>query len=162
MSLTLDGHTFFTPLPREGLFDPGSVFAPTELTRRVLSLFWRDCCCPPNFNRAPAPVLELVGANTEEPPLVLRIWWLSKEGITTEANAPTAPRLEPYPPPIAREGPFWPRYDFRISASPFDVEMMFHRSALASQGLRTRLFVQPDGRVRVLTRSEWWMGRGLR
>ncbi len=158
MSLTPVGHAFFNPLPREGLFDPGSVFAPTELTQRVLSMFWRDCCCPPYFNRAPAPVLELEGANAEEPPRILRVWWLTKEGITSEAEAPSAPRLESSLPPTTCEGLFWPRYDFRILANPFDVEMMFHRSALASQGHRTRLFVQPDGRVRVLTRSEWWVG----
>ena len=161
MSTTYLEPVFFAALPRERLFDPGSVFPRAELTRRVLSLFWRDWCCPPNFTRAPAPVLELDGASAEEPPRVLHVWWLTKDGIVSELEGPTTPRLEPYLPGAAPVTRLWPSYDFRVFASPFDVEMMFHRSALASQGHRTRLFFQPDGRVRVLTCSEWWMARSL-
>ncbi len=151
-------HLFLTPLPRENLFDPSCVFPTEELTRRVLSLFWRDCCCPPYFNRTPAPVFELDPRPSGDPPRAIAVWWLTCTGIVTEMEGPSATHLQPYRETTPRAARLWPRYDFRILASPFDVEMMFHRSALATQGHRTRLFVQPDGRVRVLTRSEWWVG----
>jgi hypothetical protein len=151
-------HLFLTPLPREGLFDPGSVFPAGELMHRILSLFWRDCCCPPYFNRTPAPVFELDPRQTDASPRALAVWWLTRTGIVTEMEGPTAKHLQPYQEITPRAARLWPRYDFRTLASPFDVEMMFHRSALASQGHRTRLFVQPDGRVRVLARSPWWVG----
>lgn len=147
---------FITPLPREQLFDPGCVFERGELTRRVLSMFWRDCCNPPHFSRAPAPVMELEGA--EDASRRRQAWWILADGLVTEHEGPHSSRLEPYFGDVPAGERLWPRYEFRVLATPFDVEMMFHRSALASQGHRTRLFVQPDGRVRVLTRTPWWVG----
>lgn len=156
----ISSSVFITPLPREQLFDPGSVFAPHELTRRVLSMFWRDCCCPPHFSRAPAPVMEMDGTlfPSDDAPRPLQAWWIMDDGLVSESEGPESSRLRPYFGDIPMGERLWPRYEFRVLASPFDVEMMFHRSALASQGHRTRLFVQPDGRVRVLTRTPWWVG----
>ena len=155
---SLRPHHFLPPLPRENLFDPGCVFPADELRRRVLSLFWWDCFNPPYYDRAPAPVLERAGTDTDGTPPVLNVWWLTKEGVILERAGEDAPELRPYLPDAPPAERLWPRYDFRVLVSAFDVDMMFHRSALASQGHRTRLFVQPDGRVRVLARSPWWVG----
>jgi len=91
-------------------------------------------------------------------PLPLQAWWILPDGLVSENEGPHSARLQPYFGDVPAAERLWPRYEFRVLASPFDVEMMFHRSALASQGHRTRLFVQPDGRVRVLTRTPWWVG----
>ena len=157
---TMVASVFLTPLPREQLFDPGCVFDRQELTRRILSLFWRDCCCPPQFSRAPAPVMEMDGCHPQRDETLrpLQAWWIMDDGLISETEGPQAARLQPYFGDVPAGERLWPRYEFKVLASPFDVEMMFHRSALASQGHRTRLFVQPDGRVRVLTRTPWWVG----
>lgn len=160
--------SFITPLPREQLFDPGTIFPAHELTRRVLSLFWRDCCCPPYFSRAPAPVIQLYGTDTGADlagaPRPLHAWWLMDDGIVEESEGPHSERLKPFFRPTGAKptadttAQLWPRYEFRVLARPFEVEMSFYRDGQAAQGHRTRLLAQPDGRVRVLARSEWWVG----
>ena len=148
---------FLTPLPREQLFEPDAVFPLHELSRRVLSLFWRDCCYPPVFSRAPAPVIQLEEAGGLATPRPLQAWWLMEEGIVEESEGPHSERLRPFFGGPGGGPRLWPRYEFCVLASPFTVEMRFHRDGLAVQGHRTRLFVQPDGRVRVLEREPWWV-----
>src|SRR5687767_11231086 len=84
-----------TPLSGEDLLDPDVVFPREELTRRILSLFWRDCCCPLCFSRAPAPVVEL----SAEPvlpggrPRRVRAWWLYVDGMIEDADGPYSERV---------------------------------------------------------------------
>lgn len=146
-----------SPLPREQLFDPGTVFPLDELTRRVLSLFWGDCCCPPYFCRAPAPVVQFSGGPEAVPPRPLRAWWLRENGIEEEPEGPLAAGLRPFFHPAVEAGRRWPRYEFRVSAGPTAVEMIFHRGGRASLGHRTHLLAESDGRVRVLDREPWWV-----
>lgn len=148
---------FMTALPRADLFDAGVIFPAHELTRRVLSLFWRDCCCPPVFSRAPAPVVRLDEPDGLAAARSLQAWWLMEEGIVEESEGPYAERLRPFFGGPATTARLWPRYEFCVLADPFAVEMRFHREGSAVQGHRTRLFVQPDGRVRVLEREPWWV-----
>jgi hypothetical protein len=156
----MSGATVFTPLPREALFDPGAVFPAHELTLRVLSLFWRDCCCPPYRSRAPAPVVQFAGAGDTVAPRAQRAWWLTNEGIVREPGGPQAGALRPFLGGESAEEEAdrrWPRYEFQVFARPFEVEMRFHRGGRVVQGHRTRLFAQLDCRVRVLEREPWWL-----
>ncbi len=148
---------FITPLPREQLFDPGTVFPAHELTRRVLSLFWGDCCCPPYFCRAPAPVVEIDGSVAADVARPLRAWWLRKDGIAEETGGPQAECLRSFFHPTDEAGRRWPRYEFRVFAGSTQVEMIFHRGGLASLGHRTHLLAELDGRIRVLEREPWWV-----
>lgn len=150
--------TFITPLPREHLFEPGAIFPAHELTRRVLSIFWQDCCYPPYFSRAPAPVLQLDADSDVATPRPLHAWWLMDDGIVAESEGPHSERLRPFFGGKNDAGRLWPRYEFRVFAGPSVVEMCFHRDGQAVQGHRTRLFAQPDGRVRVLEREPCWVG----
>jgi len=143
-----------TPLPRAQLLAPGVEFPRSELTRRVLSVFWQDCCLPLQFSRAPAPVIELdARPGTKGEPRPVRAWWLLEDGIIEEAAGPSSEALRPY-----LDGTdayrLWPRYEFWISAEPFEVEMNFRRDALTVWGYHTRLVGQLDSRVRVLSREE--------
>src|SRR5262245_7568747 len=73
---------FITPIAREDLFDAGVIFPTEELNRRILSFFWRDCCCPACFSRAPAPVIQVATEPTPgEAPQSrgLRAWWLLED-----------------------------------------------------------------------------------
>ncbi len=142
-----------TPLPPGQLLEPGAVFPAGELTRRVLTEFWRDCCCPPYFSRAPAPVLERKGGGPDgREGRAVRAWWLLDDGIIEEREGAHADRLRPYFGRANDPGRLWPSYEFRILAEPFELEMRFHDDGSANQGHRTRLVVQPDGRVRVIER----------
>lgn len=148
---------FLTALPHADLFDAGVIFPAHELTRRVLSLFWQDCSCPPVLSRASAPVVRLDAPDGSATPRSLQAWWLMEEGIVEESEGPYAERLRPFFAGPAKTARLWPRYEFWILADPFAVEMRFHRDGSAVQGHRTRLFVQTDGRVRVLERSPRWV-----
>lgn len=149
-----------TPLSREDLFDPGEVFPRDELIRRVLSLFWRDCCCPPCFSRAPAPVLELSGEPVPpgtRPPR-LRAWWLLHDGILEDREGPHTERLRSFFERGDAGNPLWPCYEFRVLAEPLAVDMSFHQHALSGHGHRTHLSIQPDGRLCVAAREASWSG----
>jgi hypothetical protein len=150
--------TFITPLSAEDIFDPGQIFPRQELIRRVLSLFWRDCCYPPSFSRAPAPVVELSGDVVKSGVTVQRIraWWLLNDGIVEESEGPEAERLRLFFGGIGRTGMLWPRYEFRVLADPLEVEMSFHQEPLLGRGHRTRLEVQADGRLRICGHEPWW------
>jgi hypothetical protein len=149
---------FITPLMREDLLESGQVFPRDELLRRVLSAFWRDCCSPARFSRAPAPVVELAGNASSAGGAVdrVRAWWLLNDGIIEEAEGPHSERLRLFFGGIGRLGMLWPRYEFRVQAEPFEVQMSFHQEPLVGRGHRTRLEVEPDGRVRVSGQEPWW------
>ena len=148
---------FVTPLSSKDFFDAGQVFPREELLRRVLSFFWRDCCSPASFSRAPAPVVELSGqAEAGAAPQSLRAWWLLNDGIIEEAEGPGSERIRLFFGGIGRTGMLWPRYEFRVVADPFAVEMNFHQEPLSGRGHRTRLEVESDGRVRVLAQEPLW------
>ena len=143
---------FITPLPGEDLLDPGMIFARDELTRRILSLFWRDCCCPLCFSRAPAPVTEH-GVESPSPdggPRRLRAWWLFVDGMIEDRDGPYSERLRPFFAAADAATQLWPRYEFQILPEPFEVRMGFHRGPLGGQEHRTRLSQEAGGRVRVL------------
>ena len=147
---------FLTPLMREDLFDVGADFPREELTRRVLSLFWRDCCCPTCFSRAPAPVVELAsgGAETLAPPRRLRAWWLLHDGILEDSEGPYSERLRPYFGVTGRNGRLWPRYEFRVVAEPaLTVELGMFADAQSSRGHRLVFAVETGGRLRVMTQE---------
>lgn len=153
----MDRSLLLAPLPREQLFNPGTVFPAHELTRRVLSLFWGDCCCPPYFCRAPAPVVEFdrpIDAPATRP---MRAWWLRGEGIAEEGGGPQAETLRSFFHPTNEADRRWPRYEFRVFAESTGIEMIFHRGGLASLGHRTWLRPEADGRLRVLAREPWWV-----
>ncbi len=153
----MDRSLLITPLPREQLFDPGTVFPAHELTRRVLSLFWGDCCCPPYFCRVPAPVVEFGGPVDAALARPLHAWWLREDGIEEEGGGPEAESLRSFFHPTDEAGRRWPRYEFRVFVGSTAVEMIFHRGGLASLGHRTRLLTESDGRMRVLEREPWWV-----
>src|SRR5258707_1099356 len=125
----LDRPAFVTPLSRQHLLAPGVEFPRHELKRRVLSLFWQDCCVPLQFSRAPAPVIELANdGNSPREPRPIRAWWLMEDGILMENEGPTSDRLQPYL-DGAEVFLLWPRYEFQISGEPFNVLMRFHQDA---------------------------------
>lgn len=122
------GRVFITPLARDTLLTPGEIFPRDELHRRVLSLFWRDCCGVPELARAPAPIVELSGA-PGAPGRVrsrLRAWWLLNDGIVEEAEGPYVDRLNLFFGVEGGSGQLWPHYQFSVSEEPFEVEMVFH------------------------------------
>ncbi len=142
--------SFITPLPRERLFQPAAEFPHHELTRRVLSVFWQDCCVPLQFSRAPAPVIELMApSDGKREPVPVRAWWLLEDGILEESGGPASERLRPY---LQGADAFrlWPRYEFLVSTVPFEVRLSFQADALNSQTHCVQLAAEPFGRVRVL------------
>jgi hypothetical protein len=147
--------TFLTPLGRDDLFEPGQVFRPADLTRRVLSVFWRDCCCPPCFSRAPAPVLELCGERVApgQRPARLRAWWLLHDGILEDREGPYTERLRPFFDRAGTAAPIWPCYEFRVLTEPMAVEMIFHQHSFSRHGHRTNLSVRPNGDLCVTGRA---------
>lgn len=157
-SATSARSNFITPFGREDLLDVDLEFPRSELTRRILSFFWRDCCCPTCFSRAPAPVAELA----DEPvtpsgtPRRLRAWWLLHDGILEESDGPYSERLRPFFGGLGRAGQLWPRYEFRLVADPLAIELSFFQDPLSGRGHRARLSVQPGGRVRVTAHEPWW------
>lgn len=140
---------FLTPLPGNQLFVSGTVFPAAELTRRVLTLFWRDCCEPAELSRAPAPVIQFAGKPGRFGFRPLRAWWLLEEGIVLERDGPRAESLEPFFGGETRGG-LCPRYEFRIFEQPYAVAYCCHRAEGVVRGHRIRLAAQDDGRVRVL------------
>jgi len=158
LNQSMNSCTFMTPLAHEKLFDSGAVFPLSELKRRVLSVCWRDCCCPPYFSRAPAPVIERAGGGIDGlDRRAIRAWWLLDDGILEESDGAHSERLQPYFGRANDPGRLWPCYDFRILAEPFEVEMGFYRGLEDAQGIRTKLTVQSDNRVRVVTQEPWMM-----
>ena len=144
---------FITPLPRHQLFQPSLEFPQRELTRRVLSVFWQDCCVPLQFSRAPAPVIEYLGSRDENrAPTPVRAWWLLEDGILEECGGPASERLRPY---LNGADAFrlWPRYEFQVSTAPFEVLLVIHSDALTQQTYRICLDALPFERVRVLSRD---------
>jgi hypothetical protein len=145
--------TFITPLPRERLLEPGVEFAHQELTRRVLSVFWQDCCVPLQFSRAPAPVIELMAnAAGGREPVPVRAWWLLEDGILEESGGPESERLKPY---LQGDNAFqlWPRYEFQVTTLPFEARLCFQSDALTQQLHRVQFATEPFGRVRVVARE---------
>ena len=122
-----------TPMAGEDLLDPGAVFLREELARRVLSMFWRDCCCPLCFSRAPAPVVELAteACPPGQKPRRVRAWWLFVDGIIEDADGPYSERLRIFFGEGNRVSELWPRYEFQIFPEPFEVRMGFRREPLA-------------------------------
>jgi hypothetical protein len=142
---------FITPLGREDLLDPGEIFPREELARRVLSFFWRDCCCPSCFSRAPAPVIEVVPG----PPVAggelrpLRAWWLLDDGILEESDGPYSELFRSYFEASERSPQLCPRYEFCTHPEPLAVEMRLHHTPFSFREHRVHLVAQPDGRVRI-------------
>lgn len=147
--------TWLTPLSREDLFDPGTVFARDELTRRVLTFFWRDCCCPACFSRAPAPVIELA-PGADERPERLRAWWLLEDGIVGDCEGPYSDRLRAFFGDASGAGEHWPRYAFRITPEPLEVKMTFFREPGAAQAQRTRFAPAGVGLIGVIGQELSW------
>lgn len=148
---------FITPLSGAHLLDPGEKFPREELLRRVLSLFWRDCCSVPRFARAPAPVVQLSGCGTATGtgyPRV-RAWWLLGDGIIEEADGPYSDRVQLFF-GDAGQGQLWPRYEFRLVEDPLEAEMSFHQDPGAGWGSRVRFQAELDGRIQVTARDPWW------
>jgi hypothetical protein len=142
---------FIPPLMGENPLEPGVVFPRHEITRRVLSFFWRDCCCPTCFSRAPAPVVELSGASTPGVgPLRVLAWWLLNDGIFEETEGPGSSRLRAYFGGGAQPVQLWPRYEFRVREQPFQIDMALHHDRHSHRGIRTCLEARPDGGVRVV------------
>lgn len=149
---------FITPLSGDKLLEPGETFQREELLRRVLSLFWRDCCSLPRFSRAPAPVVQLSGDGVERgtPPPRIRAWWLLCDGIIDESDGPYSERVQLFFGDGERRDQLWPRYEFRVIETPFELEMSFHQDPGAGWGSRVRFQLCLDGRVQVSGREPWW------
>lgn len=147
-----------TPLSGSHLLDPGQVFPHEELRRRVLSLFWRDCCSVPRYSRAPAPVVELSDGAPDgggSRPRV-RAWWLLCDGIIEESDGPNSERVRLFFGEGEQRSQLWPRYEFRLSEQPFEAEMSFHQDPGMGWGSRIRFQRCLDGRVQVAGREPWW------
>jgi hypothetical protein len=142
---TASGRTFITPLRSPDIFDPGQTFPRDELLRRVLSVFWRNCCGVPGLARAPAPVIERT-ASTERS----RAWWVMYDGIIEENEGPNSERIALF---FGREGQtaqLWPRFEFEVREEPFAVDMSFHQDRGLGWVLRIRLELLPGGSVQVV------------
>ena len=74
----------------------------------------------------------------------------------SEAEGPESERLRLFFGGVGRSGMLWPRYEFRVLAEPFMVEMSLHQEPLSGKGHRTRLDLQPDGQVRISGHEPWW------
>ena len=111
---------FLTPLLSDALFDTGSRFPAPELTRRILSHFWRDCCLPSCFSRAPAPVIQLSADTAPEggEPRRTGAWWLLLDGMIEDDLGPYSDRLRPFFGGAGRPALLWPRYEFTLRSTP--------------------------------------------
>jgi hypothetical protein len=138
------GRTFITPLQRPDLFDPGQIFPREELLRRILSVFWHNCCGVPGLARAPAPVIE---RSADAAPT--RAWWVLYDGIVEEVDGPESERIALFFGRDRQEGQLWPRYEFQVRENPFAVEMNFHQDRGLGWVLRIRLGLLQDGLVHV-------------
>ena len=147
--------TFITPLSGGDLLDPGQTFPREELLRRVLSIFWRNCCGAYGPTRAPAPVLEFL--DTSSRPGVSRVraraWWVLYDGIIEEREGPYAERLALFFGANGEAGHLWPRYQFEVVEKPLTVEMHFDQDVGLRWTSRLGLESLPDGRVRVTGRG---------
>ena len=138
------GRTFITPLQRPDLFDPGQIFPRDELIRRVLSVFWRNCCGVPGLARAPAPVIERAAGVDRN-----RAWWVLYDGLVEENEGPHSDRIALFFGRDGQQSQLWPRYEFQVLEEPFAVEMTFHQDRGLGWILRIRLRLLPDGSVHV-------------
>ena len=145
---------FIIPLAGGRLLDIGQVFPREELLRRILSLFWWNCCGTPGIPRPPAPVLELLSGGPENDGLRLRAraWWVLHDGIVEDSEGPHAERLSLFFGNHGEQGQLWPRYDFEVHENPLLVEMNFHRHARLHWRTRISLESRPDGRLEVTAR----------
>ncbi|MGH7944303.1 MAG: hypothetical protein ACREH8_10765 [Opitutaceae bacterium] len=150
--LTSGSRTYITPLSRADLFDPGQVFPRDELLRRVLSVFWRNCCGIPTLARAPAPIVELC-RDSSRPDRVrsrARAWWVLYDGIVEETEGSHSDRVELFFGRPGQAGQLWPRYEFEVVEKPLAVEMSFHEEPGSGWASRVDLNSLPDGSVRVI------------
>jgi len=151
---------FITPLTGPNLLEPGEVFPRDQLLRRVLSLFWRDCCSVPRFSRAPAPVVQLsegdTGVAPHQTPPRLRAWWLLCDGIIDEVEGPYSERVQLFFGGGERKSLLWPRYEFRVTENPFEVALSFHQDPGSGWGSRLQLQLGADTCVQVAARQPWW------
>jgi hypothetical protein len=141
---------FMTPLSGGDLFDPGQTFPREELLRRILSVFWRNCCGVPGLARAPAPIIELRGENvTEEGISSVRAWWVMYDGIIEESEGPQSERIALFFGRGEQRGQLWPRYEFRVLENPMAVELTFHQDPGLRWGSRVHFETCGDGKLRV-------------
>jgi hypothetical protein len=145
---------FITPLSGDNVLNVGEIFPCEELRRRILSLFWRDCCGILPLSRAPAPILELSdhsgpreGAGSR-----VRAWWILNDGMVEEREGPYADRLDLFFGAKGEDAQLWPRYLFTMREEPFGVELTFQERAGVHRTTRIVLELQPDGWVRVTER----------
>ena len=147
------GHRSITPLSSADLLDVGQVFPRDELVRRILSVFWRSCCSVPRFSRAPAPVVELAptpGGGTGVPERI-RAWWVLYDAIVEETDGVNSERLALFFGGGAHTNQLWPRYEFRVSTEPHEVEMSFHQDPGQGWSSRVKFETLPGGLLRVVT-----------
>jgi hypothetical protein len=146
---------FITPLSGADVLDPGQVFPRDELLRRVLSLFWRNCCGVPGLARAPAPVLEFsarASADEASRPRV-RAWWILYDGVVEEGEGPHAERLALFFGGRGERSLLWPRYEFELMENPFAVKLGFHLHAGVHRSSLIALEALPNRSVRVIGRE---------
>lgn len=150
-----------SPLQSDALLDPGTEIRRPELKRQILSHFWRDCCLPACFSRAPSPVVELAGspANNGEPRRRLAAWWLLPDGIMEDDLGPNSDRLLPFFGGVGRIGQLWPRYEFAIgdgspamAAPRFTVELTIYAEPMVRRRQHVVLSAGPDERLKII---EW-------
>ncbi len=150
-----------TPLLSDALLDAGTAFQRPELKRRILSHFWRDCCLPACFSRAPSPVVELSASpsNHGAPSRRLAAWWLLPDGIMEDDLGPTSDRLLPFFGGVGRIGQLWPRYEFAIADGNataadrrFTVELTIYAEPMVRRRQRIVLSTEADERVKIV---EW-------
>ena len=143
--------TFITPLQRADLLEAGQLFPREELIRRILSVFWRNCCSAPGLARAPAPVVELSGGSAPIGGVRprLRAWWILFDGIIEDGGGPASERLALFFGRSGEAGQLWPRYEFRIVDQPFAVELTFHQDPGLGWSTRIGLERLPDGAIRI-------------
>jgi hypothetical protein len=147
--------TFTTPLAGGDLLDSGQEFPRDEIVRRVLSLFWRNCCGVPGLARAPAPVLEFStepkGGDVSR--MRVRAWWILYDGIVEEGEGPHAERLALFFGGSGETSQLWPRYEFELMEKPFSLKLGFHLHAGVHRTSRIILEDLPDRLVRVTGRE---------
>ena len=139
------GRTFITPLRSPDIFDPGQTFPRDELLRRILSVFWRNCCGVPGLARAPAPVIERTASAERS-----RAWWVMYDGIVEESDGPESERIALFFGRDGQGGQLWPRFEFKVMEEPLVVDMNFHQDRGLGWVLRIRLESRPDGSVHVV------------
>ena len=142
---------FITPLVSSNLLTPGETFPRDELRRRVLSLFWQDCCGVLELARAPAPIVELSGAPNAHEAVRLRLgaWWVLNDGIIEDAQGPYADRLDLFFGVEGGSAQLWPHYLFSVTEAPFELDMVFHLRAGVHRRTRISLESSAGGWVRV-------------